>query len=206
MKDTKKKKTVNKRDIINDVMAKGFSTRKATKGVNAVFDAWQFALWCGEEVEVPGGILQVKATKGTEWATVQHFQNIATKEPMVRMVHTPGRRRVVKLIPDPGLGLMPDPPPPPPPSPPPPPPKPETVEEVEERQLVTDLLELAKPADDGTMMTIRQAVYTHPRDPGAKMSPKPGALLRRLREFKARGWKFHQVTELAQQVSEYHWL
>jgi len=49
---------------------------------------------------------------------------------MIRTVHTPGWRRVVKLKPDPSLILPPDPLPPPPLPPPPPPPKPETAEET----------------------------------------------------------------------------
>src|SRR4051794_31168926 len=98
---TTKKKSVDKRAIIQAVRAKGFTARKAAKAVNTVIDSWKFGLWCGDPVEVPGGILQAKITKGKEWATLQRFQNIATKEPMVRTVHTPGRRRVVKLTPDP---------------------------------------------------------------------------------------------------------
>lgn len=205
MKDVKanQKKKRGKSALISDVRKKGFSARKAAKAVDAVFDAWKFALWCGEGVEVPGGILQAKVTKGTERATLQWFQNIATKEAMARMVHAPGRRKVVKLQPDPELVLIPDPPPPPPL---PPPPHPETAEEVEERQLVTCLLGLSSLADDGTMTTIRHAVDAHPRRPGVKLSAKPGALVRRLREMKARGWHFSLVPELAQQVSEYCWL
>jgi hypothetical protein len=56
------------------------------------------------------------------------------------------------------------------------------------------------------MATLRHAVGAHPRIPGARLSYKPGALLRRLREMKARGWRFSFLTELAQSVSEYHWL
>jgi len=210
MKDTKKK-SVDKRAIIHDLMAKGFTARKARKALNAVIAKWKLGLWWGEPVEVPGGTLEVKIFKGREWATLQYFQNIATKEPMVRTVHTPGRRRVVKLKPDPTMVVILEPPPPPPPprpppAPKPPPPKPETAEEIEERQLVTDLLGLAKLADDGTMAILRNAVGAPPRIPGAQLSPKPGALLRRLREMKARGRRFSFVSELAQQVSEYYWL
>ena len=156
----KDEKSLNKGDIIQAVRAKGFSARKAAKAVNAVFDLWRFALWCGDEVEVPGGILQAKITKGKEQMSVIEFQDVNTKEPIIRTVRYPGRRRVVKLKPDPELVVVVDSPPPPspPPPPPPPPPKKETSEEVEERQLVTDLLKLDKPADDKTMLTIREAV------------------------------------------------
>jgi nucleoid DNA-binding protein len=209
MTTTQKKKTLNKRDIIRAVRAKGFSARRSTKAVNAMIDVCKYALWCGEDVEVPGGILQVKITRGTEWATLQRFQNIHTKEPMVRTVHTPGWRKVVKLKPDPKLVLALDPPPAPPPPPPaplPPPPKPETAEEVEERQLTTLLLELRNPADDRIMTVVRRAVGAHPRIPGERLSFRPGALLRRLRQFRAKGWSFSDVRSLAQQVSEYSWL
>jgi hypothetical protein len=204
------KKNVDKNALIHAVRAKGFTARKAAKGVNAVIDLWKYALWCGEEVEVPGGILQAKITKGTEWATLQMFQNIHTKEPMVRTVHTPGRRRVVKLKPDPGLGLIPDPPPPPPPPPLPPsapmplPPPPETAEELEERQLAGALL--GRPADPATMAALRHAVGADPRNRWVRVASRPGALLRRLQFIKSRGWQFRSVDELAQRVSQQYWL
>ena len=42
-----------KAKIIKDVIAKGFTARKAQRAVNAVINSWKFALWCGEPVEVP---------------------------------------------------------------------------------------------------------------------------------------------------------
>jgi hypothetical protein len=205
MKATKKK-SVDKRALIQVLRAKGFTTRKATQALNAIINAWTDALWCGEDVEVPGGILQAKTTKGQEQTTLQAFQNISTKEPMLRTVQYPGRRRVVKLKPDPKLRLPVDPPPPRLLPPPPAPAKPATAEEIEERQLVTDLLRISRPADDRTMAIVRQAVGAHPRIPGQSRPYKPGALLRRLREFTARGWRFHSPQELAQQISEHYWL
>jgi len=210
MKNTKQKsaktKTVNKADLIRTVRAKGFSARKSAKALNAILDSWKFALWCGEDVEVPGGTLQAVITKGTERPTLQVFRRIDTKELLARMLRTPGRRRVVKMKADPTLGLKPDPPLPPPPPPPPPPPKPETAEEIAERQLVTELLGLRHPADDQTMALMRAAVGAHPRIPGQRLCFTPGALLRRLRKMKNRGWRFYSAADLAQQVSEYHWL
>ena len=51
MKDTKdtknKKKSHDKRAIIHDIMAQGFTSRKAAKALNAAIDGWKFALWCG---------------------------------------------------------------------------------------------------------------------------------------------------------------
>lgn len=93
--------------IIEDITATGVSAGKAAKALNAVLDAWKLALWCGEEVEVPGGILQAKITRGRPRAKLQHFQNISTKELIGLPVRYPGRRRVVKLKPDPKLGLKP---------------------------------------------------------------------------------------------------
>ncbi len=209
----KTKKNVDKRALVQVLRDKGLSARKATQALNTILDAWKHALWCGEEVEVPGGILQAKITKGREQATLQLFQNISSKEPLLRMVRYPGRRRVVKLIPDPNLHLPLDPPPPPPPlpslpplPPPPPPPKPETAEEIEERQLVTWLLQISKTADDHTMLIVRRAVGAHPREPWQRLPYKPGALLRRLRQFKDCGWRFLSLETLAQQISEHYWL
>ena len=78
----------------------------------------------------------------------------------------------------------------------PPPPLPETSEQVEARQLASELL--GKPADKSIMATLQQAVEVHPF--------KPGALLRRLREFKGRGWQFGGIDSLARQVTAHHWL
>ena len=49
MKDQKKKH--GKRAVIQDVMVKGISARKAAKTVDAVIHAWKMAVWSGEEVE-----------------------------------------------------------------------------------------------------------------------------------------------------------
>ena len=201
-----KKKTFNKQDIIRAVRAKGFSARRSTKAVNVMLDVWTTALSYWDPVETPCGTLEVKVFKGEERARLFVFPDVNTKQPTIRMVHLPGRRRIVRLRPDPKLVLAldpPPPPPPPPPAPPPPPPKPETAEEAEERQLTTLLLNLRNPADDRIMTIVRQAVGAHPRIPGQRLSFRPGALLRRLRQFRAKGWLFSDVRSLAQQVSEY---
>lgn len=195
MKDQKKKR--GKSAIIDDLMAKGFSARKATRAVNAVIDAWKFALYCGEEVEAPGGTLQVTVAKGRPRQKLQRFRSIATGQVQFRLTRYPGRRRIVKLKPDPSMVVILD-------SPPLPAPRPENTAEREERQLASLLL--GRPADQAVMTSLRQAVGAHPRIPGARLPPKPGALLRRLREMNARGWKFSDLPDLAQRVSEYYWL
>jgi hypothetical protein len=94
-----------KNHIIQDITKAGATVRQARKALNAVIDAWNLALSCWEDVEAPGGILTVKVTKGTPHRKLQHLQNIQTKEHILYPVRYPGRRRVVKLRPDPKLDL-----------------------------------------------------------------------------------------------------
>jgi nucleoid DNA-binding protein len=179
-----KRKSLGKSAIISDVMAKGVTARKATKAVNAVFDFMKQGLWWGEPVEVPGGTLQAKVRKGRSRRKVQKFLNIQTGMIDLQIGLFPGRRRVLKYTPDLDLDLTPL----------PPPPAPETPEQVEARQLASELL--GKPADRAGIAT-QKAVEVHPS--------KPGALLRRLREFKDRGMHFGDVTALAYDVSACYW-
>ena len=67
--------------LIRDLMEKGFSVRKAEKGVNAVFACMTAALRRGESVEIPGG----------------------------KYIHFPGARNIVKFTPDETLVLTPPP-------------------------------------------------------------------------------------------------
>jgi nucleoid DNA-binding protein len=186
MKQKKRGKSV----IIKDLMDKGLTARKATKAVDAVFNRIKFALWCGDEVPIPGGTIQATIRQGRprqEW--LHRFQNVQTGKAMSKTVKYPGRRRVVKFKPDESLDL----------TPPPLPPPPETPEQIEARQLATELLALKEHADKALMAILQQAVEVHPH--------KPGALLRRLREFKSRGWQFHNdIYSLAAQVTAQYWL
>ncbi|MGD0778317.1 MAG: hypothetical protein ABSC05_36510 [Candidatus Solibacter sp.] len=75
-------------------------------------------------------------------------------------------------------------------------PPPETAEQVEARQLASDFL--GRPADKAIMARLQQAVEVHPS--------KPGALLRRLRDFKSRGWRFAGIDSLACQLTAHYWL
>jgi nucleoid DNA-binding protein len=175
--------------IIKDLMDKGLTARKATKAVDAVFDRIKFALWCGDEVPIPGGTIQATIRRGRprqEW--LHRFKNVQTGKAMSKAVKYPGRRRVITFTPDETLDL----------TPPPLPPPPETPEQIEARQLATELLALKQPADTAMMTSLQQAAEVHPC--------KPGALLRRLREFKARGWQFHYIDSLAARVTAHYWL
>ena len=50
--------------LIRDLVAKGYSFRQATKLVNAFFDIMTRALERGEQVEIPGGSIQVEELEG----------------------------------------------------------------------------------------------------------------------------------------------
>ena len=180
------KKKGGKSTIVKDLMDKGFTARKAEQAVNAVIRYMKLGLWWGEPVEVPGGTIQAQVRKGTPRRQFQKFRNIQTENQDHRFVAYPGRRRVVKFTPDSNLDLTPM----------PRPRLPETPEEVEARQLASELL--GKPADRAIIARLQQAVEVHPF--------KQGALLRRLREFKSRGWRFDCVTSLAHEVASYYWL
>jgi hypothetical protein len=71
-------------------------------------------------------------------------------------------------------------------------PPPETPELSEARQLVTELVELEKLADNALIAILQQAV---------KVSPiKPGGLLGRLRDIRSRGYHYRNVYSLALEV------
>jgi nucleoid DNA-binding protein len=178
-----KKAKGGKSRIVKDVMAKGFTARKAEEAVNTVFSLMQLALQSGAPVEVPGGTLQAKARKGKSRMKSQRFRNVNKKKIAFRFVRYPGARRVVKFTPDPNLDLTPL-------------PLPETPEQVEALQLASALL--GKPANKAIMARLQQAVEVHPF--------KEGALLRRLRECKSRGRTFDNVEWLANQISAFYWL
>ena len=178
-----KKTKGGKSRIVKDVMAKGFAARKAQKALNAVFDLMKAALQSGETVEIPGGTIQAKARKGKSRGKIQRFRNVQKGKIDFKFVSYPGSRRVVKFTPDPNLDLTPLPPP-------------EAPEQVEEREMVSELI--GKPANKAIMARLQQAVELRPF--------KEGALLRRLRECKSRGRTFSSVEALANQISAFYWL
>jgi nucleoid DNA-binding protein len=178
-----KRKKGGKSRIVKDVMAKGFTARKAEKAVDAVFSLMKVALQAGEPVDVPGGTLQAKARKGKPRMKSQRFRSVNNKRIAFKFVRYPGAHRVVKFAPDPNLDLE-------------PPPLPEPPEELEARAIASELLGM--PASQAIMARLQQAVEVH--------RFKEGALLRRLRECKSRGRTFDNVEWLANQISAFYWL
>lgn len=199
-------RTTNKRTLINDVRAKGFSARKATKAVDAVFQIWKEALSCWEDVETPCGILTAAPTKGSNRREFKKVRDIRTKKLKYFMAHYPGRRRVVKLKADPALvaDLLPL-----PPSllqkltPPPPAPEPD-AEETEARQLASKLLR--HPITDQMMEELKNAPGVNPYFEGERVAFKPGALLRRLRDIERRGWSPGHLYGLVHQIASLYWI
>jgi nucleoid DNA-binding protein len=95
-----------KRKIVKDVMAQGIPARKAAKAVSAAFDLMKQTLSFHEPVELPGiGTLEVVIHKGKSQRRLQKTRNIASKQIEHQVLTLPGRRRVVKLRPDPSLKL-----------------------------------------------------------------------------------------------------
>ena len=202
----KRSQQSGKRALVKDLMAKGVPARRAAEAVNTVFHLMAEALYCHESVEVPGvGTLEVMLQRGKPARRSQKTRNIATKQIQVHNVAFPGRRRVIKLRPDPHLKL-----PASLPAPvkrrtlsdivaaldPPTPSSPETPEQLEARQLASELL--AQPAHRADVQTLQKAVELHPF--------RPGSLLRRLKEFRDRGWKFNSIESLAAHVAYHYWL
>jgi len=97
-----------------------------------------------------------------------------------QITHAPTHDRRIVFKPDLTLDLT------PPPSP----------EELEARQLAAELL--SQPVNDWTTAYLQETI--NPR------RPRPGALLRRLRELKKRGLTFQNVTLLARALFDLHWI
>lgn len=214
--------------MVQELVAKGISVRKARKAVNAVFDVMTSALCRGEEVEIPGGAVQVERRQGETRQELHRFRHPKTGKIVHKQTRYKGTRNVVKFTPDEMLDLT-------------PPPPPIRSEEMECRDLASELLgnhpaddqtmamqftpdemldltpppppirseemeckDLASellgnyPADDQTMAILNAAILEQCR--------KPGALLRRLRELKSRGMTANDPFELAKGVAFLYWL
>ena len=175
--------TKGKSGLIRELIAKGLSVRKAEQAVNAVFDCVTRAVWRGEAVEIPGGTIKTQIMNGTPRRASQRFQDVRTRKIAVQEVHYPGRRRVVKFRPDESLDLTPLPATP-------------TPEQIECRRLAMELL--AKVVDDQIMTQLQK---------GADFpSPKPGALLRRLKEVQNRGWPNRSTEKLSANLAKLYWV
>lgn len=112
MKKANQKKHGGKRALARDLQAKGFTARKAAEAVDTVFQFMTEALSYHEPIEVPGvGKLEVVVQRGRPARRSQKSRNIGTKQIQVHDVDFPGRRRVIKLKPNPNLKLAVSPPP-----------------------------------------------------------------------------------------------
>jgi nucleoid DNA-binding protein len=96
-----------KSGLIRDLAAQGFSVRKSTKAVNAVFDCMRRGLARGETVEVPGGRLRVQIwnARRKHFLKFQKLKNVNTGKLFYRIVRYPGWRRVIRFDPDLNLNL-----------------------------------------------------------------------------------------------------
>ena len=175
--------TKGKSGLIRELMAKGLSVRRAEKAVNAVFEVMTRGVERGETVEIPGGTIQAKIMNGQPRRAKQRFRNVRTGEIYSKVVTYPGRRRVVKFRPDESLDLTPLPAPP-------------TAEEIECRQLATELI--GRPADDAVMESLKRAAALHPQ--------KPGNLLARLRDRHQRGLRYSDASGLTADIEKVYWL
>lgn len=178
--------------LIRDLMAKGFSVRRSTKAVNAVFDCMRQALARGETVEAPGGLLRTQIRNGKRhWEILKKRRNVNTgKIFKTRIVALPGRRRVIKFEPDVNLNLdhcaeL------PPPSIPPSawfwPAESRDPEQAEIWKLAAELL--GHPVDTATVAVLQDAADVYSR--------QPGALLNMLRRRRERGHRPPTVEALA---------
>jgi nucleoid DNA-binding protein len=170
--------------LIRELVDKGYSLRKAAKLVNAVFDTMTDALKRGEQVEIPGGSIQVEDREGKARLELNHvFQDLETGEPVTRPVRYKGKRKIVKFVSDESLDL----------SPLPAAPRParrETPEFAACRKLASELVE--EPIDNIGMQLLQRVVYSHARS--------PTALLAALRERKARGYGYETLELLAADI------
>jgi nucleoid DNA-binding protein len=178
--------TKGKSGLIRELIAKGLSVRRAEEAVNTVFDCMAGAAGRGEAVEIPGGTIQAKIMNGKPRRARPRFRDVHTGKISFKVVNYPGRRRVVKFRPDVSLDLTPLPVPPPPPTP----------EEIRCRQLAMELL--AQAVDDQIMAKLQQGAHFP--------TPKPGALLRRLKEVQNRGWRISSTEDLTTAIAKLYWM
>ena len=142
--------------LIHAVVAKGYSFRKATELVNAVFETMTRALNRGEQVEIPGGRIQVKQQNGKPRRELHKFQDPGSERVVVRSVKYSGARKIVKFIADEDLDLSPLPDAPPPAHR-------ETQEMAACRKLAAELV--GEPIDDACLQFLLRISYSPARSP-----------------------------------------
>jgi nucleoid DNA-binding protein len=174
--------------LIEALVAKGFSVRKARKAVNGVIAVMISGLRRGETVDIPGGTIQKAWRKGKGRQRLTTFRNAQTKKIDHALVGFFRQHVRVKFTPDPTLDVSPLPVPPPPPTP----------QQLEERQLASELA--GRPATDRDMQSLQKAASIHPT------RPADACLLRRLRELKQRGRKYIYFDYLAYDVEWLYWV
>ena len=174
--------------LVQELVAKGFSVRKARKAVNAVINVMISGVHRGEAVEIPGGTIQTAWREGKSKIRLTRFRNVQTKEITPRFVTFFRQRIRVKFTPDLTLDLSPLVLPPPPPTP----------QQIETCQLAAELV--GKPPTDHDMLLLERAAAVHPTRPVEE------CLLRRLRNLKARGWTYRFFDFLAADVEWLYWV
>jgi len=180
-----------KSGLIKELMAKGFSARKAEKAVNAFFECIKAGLWRGEVVELPVGKLVLRIRNGQRPRVWQRSRNVQTGKIKFGIRRMPGPHKVVKLIPNLALDLFPL------------PTKAEqaaaavkAAEDAEIAQLASELL--GEPARQDIIASLQRCVDSQTK--------APGALVRRLRDLKSRGRKYSNEWMLGADVRQLYWL
>jgi nucleoid DNA-binding protein len=164
---------------------RGLSWSKAVLVFRTVFDHIAKVVRSGEPVEMPGlGILKSIVRKEPAQRRWKPLHNVRTGKTSYRVVPDFRLPRQIRFKAHPWLDFTPPPPPP-------------TPQEIQARQLAAELLGCA--VDDYDMDYLQQhGVDIHPH--------KPGALLRRLRGIKQRGWQFQSVERQAGAGAWFYWM
>lgn len=185
-----KESKVTKTSLVQVLINKGFSVRKARKAVNGLFDVIAEQLWLREIVPVPGGTLMVVSSK-KQRTELHAFRNIQTKAVNYGMVRYNERHKTLKFTPTLKLELESEkekrarlaPPP-------------ELPELTEIRLLASELLGRKMSDDDlERMVTVI-----------LRRSHRPDSLLNRLRELKTRVAPPIPPGELCQRLWDLWWI
>ena len=180
--------------LIRDLMEKGLSARKAEKAVNAVVDLWTSALKRGENVELPVGWIWTKQYQGKQSKNSWRAVNVQTHKPMCKTRTQPGKRKVIKFIPNENRDW----------SDLPRPLSPELQKKGEEMESLFSHL-TGRDASALNLPTLLDAV----RDPSSLDTTEPqlfDRLLARLRELRKRGKTFLDLYDLAASLAMLFWI
>ncbi|HEY3412140.1 MAG TPA: HU family DNA-binding protein, partial [Armatimonadota bacterium] len=92
-----KESNVTKATLVKMLVEKGFSVRKATKGVNAVFAVMAKKLRYGEIVPLPGGFATLVSR--TPRRELHRFRDIHTKKARYRIINYNKNKKAIKFTP-----------------------------------------------------------------------------------------------------------